>query len=328
MLGENVIHDLVIIGSGPAGYTAALYASRAGLDPIILTGYEQGGQLTTTTEVENFPGFPNGIDGTELVGLMEAQAVRFGTRLIYTHVNSVDFQGEIKTLYTDEGSVLTRSVIIATGASAKWLGHTDEEKFRGRGVSACATCDGYFFKGKPVVVIGGGDTAMEEAIFLSSIATEVVVVNRSEEYKASKIMLDRAQAISNIKFLTNYTLKSINAYENYEPLTIRDIFLTDTRNSSSGARIPCRGVFIAIGHKPNTHFLGGHLPLDRSGYLLTVNPSNGEFEKGSVYTRIPGVFAAGDVMDPRYRQAITSAGFGCMAAMEAQQYLERVKHSA
>jgi thioredoxin reductase (NADPH) len=287
----------------------------------MISGLDKGGQLTTTTEVENFPGFPDGIDGTELVERMEAQARRFGTEIIEQDVVEVSLDGDLKRISTDAETHLARAVIIATGASAKYLGHPDEQKFKGRGVSACATCDGYFYKNKPVVVIGGGDTAFGEALYLSKIASEVTLVARSTEFKASTIMVQRVKATPNITIFAPYELEAIKSYDNHEPLTIRDVWLKHATKAGSGARVPARGVFVAIGHRPNTELFKGQLGLDPAGYIVCVNGDHEEAQ-GTTLTGVDGVFACGDVIDPHYRQAITAAGSGCIAALEAQRYLE------
>lgn len=302
-------HKVVIIGSGPAGYTAAIYAARADLSPIMIVGSEPGGQLTTTTDVENFPGFPEGIMGPDLMINMQKQAERFGTKLISTMVTSVDLKNRPFKIECQNGENFEAdTVIISTGASAKYLGLENEMSLVGKGVSACATCDGFFYRDKNVFVVGGGDTAMEEATFLTKFAKKVTIIHRREELRASKIMQDRAMANEKIDFLWNSEVTKLNA---------DDTGLTSIRvkNSKENTEkdIPADGLFMGIGHKPNTDFLNDQLEVDNNGYLVT--------KAGSPETSIPGVFACGDVQDHEYRQAITAAGSGCMAAMSAERFL-------
>ena len=303
-------YKVVIIGSGPAGYTAAIYAARANLSPLMIQGMQPGGQLTITTDVENFPGFPEGIMGPDLMENMKSQAERFGTKIVYDTVTEVDLSKRPYTIKTDELSVQADTVIIATGASAKLLNIESEKALMGHGVSACATCDGFFFRGKEVVIVGGGDTCMEEANFLTRFATKVTVVHRRDSLRASKIMQDRAFANPKIDFIWNAEITDIQGSKDNG---VSSVTLKDTQNGST-RELATQGVFVAIGHKPNTELFEGKLELDKTGYLV-VPP-------GSVSTSFEGVFACGDVVDHKYRQAITAAGMGCMAAMDAEKYLE------
>jgi thioredoxin reductase (NADPH) len=309
------IRDVIILGSGPAGYTAALYTARANLKPLLFAGLQPGGQLTITTDVENYPGFPTGIQGPEMMDLFRAQVARFGTEIVDAHVEKVDFSRRPFTVWSDGKAYQSKSVIVATGASALLLGLPSEQKFMGFGVSACATCDGFFFKGKRVIVVGGGDTAMEEATYLTRFA-EVTVVHRRDTLRASKIMQERALANERIRFLWNSEIAEILGNEGGK---VTGVKLRDTRTGAI-TEMPIDGVFVAIGHKPNTEFLGDQLPLDSKGYVK-VKP-------GSSYTPVEGVFAAGDVHDAVYRQAVTAAGSGCMAAIDAERWLEHQAHSS
>jgi thioredoxin reductase (NADPH) len=300
---------VTILGSGAAGLTAAIYAARANLEPLVIQGLQTGGQLTITTDVENFPGFPNGIQGPELMEQMIAQAERFGTQYIYDNAESIDLSKRPFTIKTSSEEILTDVLIICTGASAKLLGLEAEHKLMGHGVSACATCDGFFFKEKKVFVVGGGDTALEEAMFLTRFATSVTVIHRREAFRASAIMIERCKRNAKVDYLLNSVLEDINDVSKGEVTSVK------VRNIKTNEvqELPADGVFIAIGHQPNTDLFKGHLPLDENGYIK----SNG------VFTDIKGVFAAGDVMDSVYRQAVTAAGTGCQAALEAQWLLEK-----
>lgn len=302
------IYNTIIIGSGPAGLTAALYAARAELKPVVLAGQNPGGQLMQTTEVENYPGFINGIMGPELMDNMMKQAARFGAEIKQENAISVDFSGAPFTVTSDRQAYRAKTVIIATGADANWLNLESEQRLRGHGVSACATCDGFFFRGKAVAVVGGGDSAMEEATFLTKFASEVTVLNRSENFKASKIMLKRAQDNPKIKFLTNITIEEVLGASNVEGLKLKNTVSGET------STLPVQGLFLAIGHTPNTKiFAAAGVEVDQKGYIAV---------KENTRTNIPGVFVAGDVDDPRYRQAVVAAGMGSMAALDVEKYLE------
>lgn len=310
------MHKTIIIGTGPAGLTAAIYLARANMEPLVIEGWQPGGQLTTTTEVENFPGFPEGILGSELMSNMRKQAQRFGATFKTGSVKSVDFSKRPYTLEVEGiGQLQAESVIISTGASAKYLGIPGEQDNLGRGVSTCATCDGFFFRGKKIIVIGGGDSAMEEASFLTRFATEVRIVNRREELRASKIMQDRARENEKITWsLSRTPLEVVPGEIGLKGLRVR--------NNETGEEelLEADGVFVAIGHTPNTGFLGGQITTDEQGYII-VKPGTSE-------TNIPGVFACGDVQDKIYRQAITAAGSGCMAALDCERFLESHAHEA
>ncbi|HVL49357.1 MAG TPA: thioredoxin-disulfide reductase [Candidatus Thermoplasmatota archaeon] len=301
--------DVVIIGSGPAGLTAAIYTARANLKPLCIAGYEAGGQLMITSDVENYPGFAEAITGPELMERFRKQAERFGTEFIDKDVTKVDFSKPIKKLWVEDEVIEARAVIIATGASAKWLGLENEQRLRGRGVSACATCDGFFFKEKIVGVVGGGDTAMEEALFLTKFATKVFVIHRRDEFRASKIMQDRVLSHPKIEVVWNTEVLDVLGDQSVSGLKL------ENTKEKRVYELPVGGFFLAIGHKPNTDVFKGVLELEPTGYIK-VNPAN------ETVTRIPGVFVAGDVFDHRYRQAVTAAGSGCKAAIEAEKWLE------
>lgn len=308
---EQNILDCVIVGSGPSGFTAAIYAARADLKPELYTGLEPGGQLTTTTEVDNFPGYPAGITGPEMMMDLQKQAERFDTKVHYEMITKAEFskeEGGIHKLYAGNKEIFTKSVIISTGATAKYLGLEDEKKYNGGGVSACATCDGFFYKGKDVVVVGGGDTAAEEATYLAKLCRKVTMLVRKDEFRASKAMIHRVENTANIEVKFHHELIGIEGENN---LVERAIVINNQTQEKS--TIDVHGIFIAIGHKPNTEIFVGQIDLDENGYIVT--------EKGSSRTNLPGVFAAGDVKDHIYRQAITAAGSGCMAAMDAEKYL-------
>ena len=299
---------LVIIGSGPAGYTAALYAARANLNPLLIEGLQPGGQLTITSEVENFPGFPEAILGPELMDRMKKQAERFGTRFETGEVTRVDFSRRPLQLWIDDRLVTAAAVILATGASAKWLGIPSEKAYQGRGVSACATCDGFFFRGVEIAVVGGGDTAMEEATFLTKFATKVHVIHRRDALRASKIMADRARSNPKIQLQLSSVVDEILG----DGKSVTGIRLKSMIDGSL-RELPVKGVFMGIGHEPNTGIFRGQLEMNDVGYLTVKAPTT--------HTSVPGVFAAGDVADPSYRQAVTAAGSGCQAAIDAERFL-------
>jgi thioredoxin reductase (NADPH) len=303
------MRNVVIIGSGCAGLTAAIYAARANLAPLVIRGHEAGGQLTLTTLVENFPGFPKGVQGPELVDLMQKQAKQFGAEFMEGDVTKVDLLHRPFTVEVGQERIETRTLIIASGASARLLGLESERKLLGHGVSTCATCDGYFFRGKEVAVVGGGDTAAEDALFLTRYASQVNIIHRRDQLRASKIMQDRLRRNEKIKFLWNSVVTDILDADKGE---VTGVKLKDTKTGEESVK-PCDGVFIGIGHAPNTSLFRGQLEMDELGYLKTTNGSK---------TNVPGVFAAGDVQDRVYRQAITAAGSGCMAAMDAEKFLE------
>jgi thioredoxin reductase (NADPH) len=312
------IRDTVILGSGCAGLTAAIYTGRAGLKPLVLEGHEPGGQLSITTLVENFPGWPEGIHGPELIDNMKKQATRFDAAFQLAHLNSVDLGARPIKLQTSVGEIHTRTLIVASGASARWLGLPSEHALIGHGVSSCATCDGFFFRGKEIAVVGGGDSAMEEALFLTRFASKVTLLHRRSAFRASKIMLDRVMAHPQIELRANAVIEEVLGVEEKEVKGVR------LRDVSTGAEsvLPISGLFLGIGHEPNATAFKGQIDLDGDGYIRTtanvLTTLNGE--------AVPGVFACGDVQDRRYRQAITAAGSGCMAALEAEKFLEAQAH--
>jgi thioredoxin reductase (NADPH) len=303
------VRDTVILGTGCSGLTAAIYAARANLKPLILEGHEPGGQLSLTTLVENFPGFPEGIQGPELIDNMKKQAQRFGAEIMTGHLDKADLKKRPFVLTVGQKQIETWTLIIASGASARWLGLPSEQALIGHGVSSCATCDGFFFSGKEITVIGGGDSAMEEALFLTRFATKVTLIHRRSEFRASKIMLERARAHDKIKFLTDTVVDEVQDVAKQEVTGLK------LRNLKTGKAwdFPTSAMFLGIGHIPNAKMFQGQLDMDPDGYLKTNN---------YVFTNVPGVFASGDVMDRRYRQAITAAGTGCMAALEVEKFLE------
>ena len=306
--------NTIIIGSGPAGYTAAIYAARADLNPIIYTGLEPGGQLTTTTEVDNFPGYPNGVDGPTMMNELKEQAERFGTKVEIDFISKVDFSNEkggIHKLYTQNGDeIKSKTVIISTGASAKYLGLESEQRLIGGGVSACAVCDGFFYKNQNVAIVGGGDTAIEEATYLAKICNKVTMLVRKDHFRASKAMQNRLANFNNIDVLFNHEIEEVVGENVVEAIKIKNNL------NKEASEVKITGLFIAIGHTPNTDIFKGSVEMDDSGYILT--------DKISTKTNVPGVFAAGDVQDKDYRQAITAAGTGCMAALDAERYLQEI----
>jgi len=306
----DVVHDVIVIGSGPAGYTAATYLARADLRPLVFEGFQYGGALMTTTEVENFPGFPEGIQGPELMGKMREQAERFGADLRAQDVESVDLTGPIKSVLVDGTTYRAKAVVLATGSAARYLNLDDEQRLIGRGVSACATCDGFFFKDQDIAVVGGGDSAMEEATFLARFARSVTVVHRREDFRASAIMLDRAKANEKINWALNAAVTGVNGESKVESLT-----LTDTLTGSERT-LDATGLFLAIGHDPRSELFRGQVELDDEGYVLVKGRTTA--------TNLDGVFACGDLVDHTYRQAITAAGSGCAAALDAQHFLAQL----
>ena len=306
--------DTIIIGSGPAGYTAAIYAARADLNPVMYTGLEPGGQLTTTTEVDNFPGYPKGVDGPTMMSELKEQAERFGTKVEIDFISKVDFskdKGGIHKLYTQNGDeIKSKTVIITTGASAKYLGLPSEQRLIGGGVSACAVCDGFFYKNQDVAIVGGGDTAIEEATYLAKICNNVTMLVRKDHFRASKAMQNRLSNYENIKVLFNHEVIEVMGENVVDGLKIQSNLTNDI------SELKITGLFLAIGHSPNTDIFKGIVDMDDSGYILT--------DKTSTKTNIPGVFAAGDVQDKDYRQAVTAAGTGCMAALDAERYLQEI----
>jgi thioredoxin reductase (NADPH) len=305
--------NLIIIGSGPAGLTAAIYAARGKLKPLVIEGYQAGGQLMLTSEVENFPGFEHGVMGPELMKQMRAQALRFGAEFVTADATKVELQGKEKKVWVNNDEYTAKAVIVSTGASANLLGLKNESRLMGRGVSTCATCDGFFFRDKVIAVIGGGDSAMEEANFLSRFASKIYLIHRRNEFRASKIMIDRAKANPKIEFITNTVVEDVLGEESVSGIKVK--------NTDSGAtrEIALEGVFVAIGHTPNTKLFQGQLEMDEKGYIKTSSDKNHVSA-----TNIPGVFACGDVQDSRYRQAITAAGSGCAAALDAEHFLNEL----
>lgn len=304
-------HKLIILGSGPAGYTAAVYAARANLNPVVITGMEQGGQLMTTTDVDNWPGDVEGLQGPALMERMQKHAERFNTQIVFDHINEADLKK--KYLKGDNGEYTFDALIIATGASARYLGLPSEQTFRGKGVSACATCDGFFYRGKDVAVIGGGNTAVEEALYLSHIAKNVTLIHRRDTFRAEKIMIDKLKAKENIHIEYHHVLDEVLG-DNTGATGIR----IKSVNDNTTKNVAVTGIFVAIGHDPNTKLFKGQLDMNESGYLKIKTGQDGR----ATETSMSGVFAAGDVADHVYRQAVTSAGFGCMAALDAEKYLE------
>lgn len=309
-------HKVIIIGSGPAGFTAALYTARANLKPVLFEGMQPGGQLTITTDVENYPGFENGVMGPELMDTMRKQVQRFGTECLFKEITEADFSQRPFKLKSNDEEYTADTVIVATGATAKLLGLESESKYMGFGVSACATCDGFFFKDQKVLVVGAGDTAMEEAIYLTNHAKEVTIIHRREGFRASKHMIERAEKNPKIKFMLNKVIKEVVGVEENGVRKMTHVVLEDPRDHSTEDLV-ADGLFIGIGHKPNTSLFTGMLDMDDVGYL--------KIKPGSTYTNVEGVFAAGDVADSKYRQAITAAGSGCMAAIDAERWLEEQK---
>ena len=300
-------HRIAIVGSGPAGYTAAIYAARAELEPLVVAGVQFGGQLMLTTDVENYPGFPEGVTGPEMMELFQKQAERFGTRVLLEDATEIDLSERPFRVRTDEHEFSAEGLILATGASAQWLGLESETRLQNKGVSACATCDGALYRGKPMAVVGGGDTAMEEALFLTRFATRVTVIHRRAELRASKIMQERALASEKIDFAWNSVIDEVLGDEFVTGVRLRQTETDETRE------LPVEALFVAIGHRPNTELLRGQLELDPVGYI--------KVEPGTTRTSVEGVFACGDAMDPIYRQAVTAAGTGCMAAIDAERWL-------
>ena len=313
MSSSRTVHDVIVIGSGPAGYTAALYAARAQLSPLVFEGHQFGGALMTTTEVENYPGFRSGIQGPELMDEMREQSLRFGADLRMEDVDGVSLKGAIKTVTVGDDTHHARAVILAMGAAARYLGIPGEQELLGRGVSSCATCDGFFFRDQDIAVIGGGDSAMEEATFLTRFARSVTIVHRREEFRASKIMLTRARENDKIRFLTNTVVTAVLGDSSVTGLRLRDAV------AGTESTLDVTGVFVAIGHDPRSELVKGQLDVDPDGYVLVRG--------GTTHTSLDGVFAAGDLVDRTYRQAVTAAGTGCSAAMDAERWLAETAHA-
>jgi thioredoxin reductase (NADPH) len=311
---ENEIHELIIVGGGPAGYTAALYAARADLSPLVIEGFQWGGQLMITSDVENYPGYPDGIMGPKMMEDFRRQAERFGAKFVTDDVTKVDFSERPFRVWVDKDEYRAQAVIVATGASARWLGLESEERLKGRGVSACATCDGTFFKDRHIYVVGGGDTAFEEALYLTRFGIRVTLVHRRDDFRASQIMVDRAIASHKVDFLTPYVVDEVLGDNHISGLRLRNVDTGETHEVDAGA------LFIAIGHDPNTKLFVDQLDHDENGYLIT--------RPGSTETNVPGVFAVGDVQDHIYRQAVTAAGSGCMGALDAERYLAELEGHA
>jgi len=303
--------ELVIIGGGPAGYTAALYAARANLQPLVIEGFQWGGQLMVTSDVENYPGYPDGVMGPAMMAEFRRQAARFGTEFVTDDVTKVDFSERPFRIFVDNEEIRANAVIVATGASARWLGLDSEERLKGRGVSACATCDGAFFKDQHIYVVGGGDTAFEEAQFLTRFGIRVTLVHRRDEFRASQIMVERARANEKLDFLTPYVVEEVIGDTSISGLRLRNVETNEIKDVEAGA------LFVAIGHDPNTGLFLDQLDHDENGYLVT--------KAGTTETNVPGVFAAGDVQDHIYRQAVTAAGSGCMAALDAERFLAAIE---
>ena len=312
MSQDSEVRNAIIIGSGPAGLTAAIYLARGGLNPLMIEGYQSGGQLMLTSDVENFPGFAKGVMGPELMQSMRAQAERFGTKFITADVTKVELEGTLKKVWVDNAEHFAKTVIVSTGASANWLGLPSEQKLLGRGVSSCATCDGFFFKGQPVAVIGGGDSAMEEANYLSRLCSKVYLIHRRDTFRASKIMVERAMGNPKIEMVINSAVEEMLGEKEVEGIRLKNTV------DGSIKEIKVSGIFVAIGHTPNTKLFHGQIQTNENGYIFTST------DKGQICaTNIPGVFACGDVQDSRYRQAVTAAGSGCAAALDAEHFLDK-----